>query len=181
MCIDYSEYVFYDETSPSCLRWKVDVKSGRGYTKIIIKAGDVVGTKEKGYWHCQINNRRIYNHKVVWLLHHSSDTNAIIDHINGDKFDNRISNLRSVDKHTNMRNLKKFCTNKSGVTGVNFSKTDNRWRAEWRDLDGRNTSKSFSVKKYGYEEAFKLACEYRQKMIDELNLQNAGYTSRHGT
>lgn len=178
MYIDYSVFVYYDETSPSCLRWKVDIRSGRGYTKVLTKAGDVAGTKEDGYWHCQINKTRVYNHRVVWLLH--GNTDGTIDHINGDRFDNRICNLRVATHSENMQNLKKYNTNISGVTGVHFSKTDNRWRAEWRKLNGKNTSKSFSVTKYGYEEAFKLACEYREKMIKELNEQGAGYTERHG-
>lgn len=180
MCIDYSEFVYYDETSPSCLRWRVDTKSGRGYAKILTKAGDVVGTKEsKGYWHCQINKTRLYNHKIIWILCGNSKAN-VIDHINGDTSDNRISNLREVSRTENMQNLKKYCINKSGVTGVHFSSTDNRWRAEWRKLNGKNTSKSFSVKLYGYEEAFRLACEYRVEVIKELNLQGANYTERHG-
>lgn len=178
MCIDYSQFVYYDETSPSGLRWKVDVRSGRGYTKILIKAGDVAGTKEDGYWHCQISKKRVYNHRVIWVLHGNTDTT--IDHINGDRFDNRITNLRAASKKENMQNLKKFSTNTSGVTGVNYSATDNRWRAEWRKTDGNNTSKSFSVVKYGYDKAFELACEFRAKMIEELNFQGASYTERHG-
>lgn len=179
MCIDYSQFVYYDETSPSCLRWKVDIKSGRGYTKILVKAGDVAGTKEKGYWHCQISKKRVYNHRVIWVLHGNNETS--IDHINGDTFDNRINNLREANHQQNMQNLKKFITNKSGVTGVNFSATDKRWRAEWRNKDGKNTSKSFSVKKFGYEKAFELACEYREQMIEKLNKEGADYTERHGT
>ena len=48
-------------------------------------------------------------------------------------------------------------------------------------LDGKKKTKAFSPFVYGYEQAFKLACEWREKMIAEFNEQGAGYTERHGT
>jgi hypothetical protein len=39
----------------------------------------------------------------------------------------------------------------------------------------------FSISKLGNDEAFRQACEYRAKMIAELNEQGANYTERHGT
>lgn len=52
-------------------------------------------------------------------------------------------------------------------------------KAAWRNLDGTIGCKSFSVKTYGDELAFFLACEYRQHQIDLLNLQGAGYSEQH--
>lgn len=39
---------------------------------------------------------------------------------------------------------------------------------------------TFSTHKFGNDEAFRLACEYRIEMVAELNRQGAGYTKTHG-
>lgn len=82
------------------------------------------------------------------------------------------------------RNKKKSRRNTTGATGVVLEigeRNSVRYRAFWCDLEtGKNKSKSFSIKKYGKEEAFRLACEWRTKMIEQLNAQGAGYTETHG-
>lgn len=81
------------------------------------------------------------------------------------------------------RNKKKTKKNTSGKTGVMVAidKGGNkRYRAHWTTLEGKTKTKSFSVNVYGDEEAWRLACEYRQKMIQELNSQGAGYSEKHG-
>jgi hypothetical protein len=104
-----------------------------------------------------------------------------IDHINGNKLDNKLSNLRIVDGSGNQRNRKINSNNTSGVVGVSFNRSTKTWNARWYDLSKKKRYISFSARKYGYDEAFRLACEYRAKMIEELNRQGAGYTERHGT
>lgn len=78
--------------------------------------------------------------------------------------------------------------NTSGVKGVRWDNKastikgeEDKWYAVayWRDLNGKSKSKSYSLKKYGEELAFFLACEYRQQQIDLLNLQGAGYGEKH--
>lgn len=89
-------------------------------------------------------------------------------------------NMRWLELSKQPRNQRKRNTNTSGVTGVVFYKKNRSWVAEWL-CEGRHRSKSFNVEKYGHDEAFRLACEYRAKMIAELNEQGAGYTTAHGT
>ena len=72
--------------------------------------------------------------------------------------------------------------NKTGVKGVHWDeKSPGKLyaKANWRNLDGTMGHKSFSVKTYGEELAFFLACEYRQHQIELLNLQGAGYSEQH--
>lgn len=73
--------------------------------------------------------------------------------------------------------------NRTGVTVVSISsrKRQTYVTATYVGLIGKNISKYFSVDKYGYDEAFRLACEWRKQKIAELNEQGAGYTERHGT
>jgi hypothetical protein len=52
-----------------------------------------------------------------------------VDHINGDRADNRWENLRDVPKLLNALNQKRHSTNKSGVTGVRFAAHTNKWMA----------------------------------------------------
>lgn len=86
------------------------------------------------------------------------------------------------------RNKGKQVNNSSGFHGVSW---DNKlWpnglgstlyaKVQWRDLDSTQRTKAFSVTKYGLLPAFKMACEYREEMIIQLNLQGAGYTETHG-
>jgi hypothetical protein len=76
------------------------------------------------------------------------------------------------------RNRRKQKNNSSGKTGVALD--GNRYKARWYDLNNKLHSKSFSILKYGKDQAFTLACEYRDKMIEELNLSGAEYGKYHG-
>lgn len=92
-------------------------------------------------------------------------------------------NIRWATAAQQVRNQGMKSTNTSGVTGVSVREGrpgDFHAVASWNDLNGKHHSKNFSFKKYGEEEAFRLACEYRAKMIEELNKQGAGYTVSHG-
>jgi hypothetical protein len=68
-------------------------------------------------------------HRVIWKLKTGDDPPSI-DHIDGQRDNNRWSNLRGVSFASNMRNQKLRATNKSGVTGVRFDLRRKKWRAE---------------------------------------------------
>lgn len=79
------------------------------------------------------------------------------------------------------RNKTKYKSNTSEITGVSFDASGvGRWVSFWQDLGGRTRSKSFSVRKFGYEEAKALAIEYRKEKMEELNSKGAGYSEQHG-
>jgi len=73
-----------------------------------------------------------------------------------------------------MQNNKMRSTNSSGVIGIGWDSGINgrhtRAVAYWQDENKKTKSKSFSVLKYGLLPAFKLACEYRVKMVEELSI-----------
>ena len=88
-----------------------------------------------------------------------------------------------ITSEKQLRNRRKNKNNTSGVTGITrcFEKGELcKYRAAWKNLDGKTETKTFSINKYGKEEAFRLACEARENAIKELNEQGAGYSENHG-
>lgn len=95
-----------------------------------VKAGDVAGCTEKRIGYITIGiAKRIYKaHRLAWLHAHGEWPKGLIDHINGDKADNRITNLRDVFADGNSQNVRKpNRRNKSGFMGVIWYQ--NKWRA----------------------------------------------------
>lgn len=69
-----------------------------------IAAGKKLGTKaDGGYMTLNVGGTTLYFHRAVYAYHHGLWP-AMVDHINGDRSDNRIENLRASDKKTNARN-----------------------------------------------------------------------------
>ena len=80
-----------------------------------------------GYHVVSIHRRHWQAHRIIWKMSFGEDPPEI-DHISGNRSDNRLSNLRRADRQQNMRNLALRHDSKSGRTGV--SKTiDGTWRA----------------------------------------------------
>ena len=93
-------------------------------------------------------------------------------------------NCRWITKTLQTRNRRKYPNNKTGVTGVSLriDKEGNKicYLASCMSLDGVRMTKTYSIRKYGDEEAFRLACEFRETTLKLLNEQGAGYTENHG-
>jgi len=68
-------------------------------------------------------------HRLAWLIVHGCLPCGEIDHINRNRADNRIANLRDVHPCINQRNSSMRVDNTSGITGVNWRKKDQKWRA----------------------------------------------------
>ena len=80
-----------------------------------------------GYTTIYIDGRVYFIHRLAWLYVYGYFPEHQIDHINRDKKDNRLCNLREVSHSCNIRNSKLPKTNKSGVKGVSWSKTSKAW------------------------------------------------------
>jgi hypothetical protein len=93
-----------------------------------IKLGNIAGTNSNGYRQIQIDGKVYYEHRLVWLWHHGYLPTTQIDHINRDKTDNRIENLREATDLENHQNKGKFKNNTSGTTGVHQMK-NGKWMA----------------------------------------------------
>ncbi|ECK6318240.1 HNH endonuclease [Salmonella enterica] len=75
----------------------------------------------KGYLRINIGGKKFKSHRLAWLYVHGYWPD-VIDHINGVKDDNRISNLRSVSFKENMKNMPLKSSSSTGVTGVEARK-----------------------------------------------------------
>lgn len=87
---------------------------------------------DSGYLMITIGWRRWRAHRLAWLYMHSVWPSNQIDHINGNRLDNRLCNLREVDYVLNGQNKKKgTARNKSGFLGVDFRPqfVERKWRA----------------------------------------------------
>ena len=79
-----------------------------------------------GYWAIAINNKKTLAHRLAWLYMTGSFPINHIDHINGDKQDNRFENLREVTRFGNLQNMRAPTkANKSGFLGV--CRHQNKW------------------------------------------------------
>lgn len=80
----------------------------------------IAGCFENGYWRVKIKGKKLLSHRIAWVLTHGDiDAGLEIDHINGIKTDNRIANLRLVEKVTNTQNRRtRNRNNKAGFLGV---------------------------------------------------------------
>lgn len=95
-------------------------------------AGSVAGhlNNSNGYITISVDKRSYRAHRLAWLYTYGDCPLDCIDHINHDRKDNRLCNLRDVPKADNQFNLSKSKRNKSGHTGVSFYKAYNKWAAE---------------------------------------------------
>jgi len=93
------------------------------------KKGDVVGTVGANrYKVVNIDGKLQLVHRVIMTMVHGDITGHHIDHINGDRSDNRIANLRLVTQLENNRNSSLPAHNTSGALGVHWCKSSNKWR-----------------------------------------------------
>lgn len=83
-------------------------------------AGARVGTRRRdGYLATKFDGAEILLHRLVWLHTYGVMPDGEIDHINGDKSDNRLGNLREVDRAMNNQNRRRaHVNNRLGVMGV---------------------------------------------------------------
>ena len=119
-----------------------------------------------GYLTIGINKKLYRTHRVVWMYVHGSFPDGDLDHINRNKKDNRIENLRVVTKSQNRQNITAHKNNKSGMKGVWLHKQTKRW-CSTIGLNSKNKYLgSFSTK----EEA-QAAYMAASKVLHTMNLQ----------
>ena len=90
-------------------------------------AGSVGGP---GYLYVVADGHRLLAHRLIWFHVHGKWPQGDIDHINHDRLDNRLANLRDVSRCMNNENRKQArCDNRIGVLGVSWHDHSKKWRA----------------------------------------------------
>ena len=106
-------------------------KDGDLYWKISrtnrIKIGDKAGfIHPTGYKYIRINNKNHRTHRIIFLYHHGF-LPQYLDHIDQDKLNNKIENLREVTRIQNGMNRKSYKNSSSKYKGVSWNKQNQKW------------------------------------------------------
>lgn len=101
--------------------------------------GEVVGSPAKsGYLRITVDGVRMLAHRAAWLYVTGKQPPDDIDHIDGDRQNNRLANLRLATRSENMQNerVARSSNKSSGLLGVSFHKGAGRWSAKVRKPGG---------------------------------------------
>ena len=111
--------LYWKEKTAACVKIgsKVGVESGRGYL--------IVPFQYKHY----------YVHRIIFMMQHGYVPH-IIDHIDGNRSNNKIENLRPATRSENCRNQKTPKNNTSGYKNVFWHKTSKKWKVAL-SVDGK--------------------------------------------
>ena len=178
--------------SPSGLVWKHSRYGGRNNKQVIRLAGSQVGTKEGELktnsrarsWRTMCDKQHYQVHRIMWvLLHGHISGDMVIDHLDGNPFNNTIENLRLVTPRMNQRNRSKNINNKTGEHGVAYHKTSNNSggyneyiRVVWA-ANNKQKHADFNLKRFtSFEDAVEFAALYRELALAGDN----SYSKSHG-
>lgn len=97
-------------------------KIDRGRTA---KAGHRAGSKKdiKSYRQIRLNGKPYREHRLIWMWHYGEWPSGVIDHIDHDRHNNRIENLRDISHKNNIRH------GNSRQAGIYFNESNGRWHA----------------------------------------------------
>jgi len=150
----------------------LEFKDGILYNKITRNSravkGQLAGSVSGKYRLICLHGKPFLVHRVAYYMVHGTCPD-FIDHINGDRFDNRIENLRPATPRQNSCNIGLNSKNTSGVKGLSWAKKPQKWLACIR-YNGKN-------KNLGYFESKELGAEFLELARELLHgdYANHGY------
>lgn len=130
--------------------------------------------RSDGYGSVNIDGKMYKTHRVIWLIHYGSWPDGEIDHLDRNKMNNRIDNLRSVCSSENQHNIGLFKNNSTGYPGVSWYKPLEKYRAqimvnnEQKHLGYFDTAEeaflAYQIAKIEYHPSSPTAQEYLQEL-----------------
>ena len=187
--INFADYFYYDENSPTGLRWKVSIMKGKVRNLVLVKKGDVAGSFRRNrdgnpsQVAVGLMGKSYRAHRIIYsLFNNDLESCKVIDHLDGNPWNNRIENLKKKTYKGNGENRAASRNSPYGISGITCEYQNPSFpsfRARVRGTSG-DFHKSFSVTKFGLMPAFKMAVAWRNKTIEQLSETGADYTARHG-
>jgi hypothetical protein len=147
------ELFYYDDGN---LYWKI-AKQGVAVGR---KVGN--GIKNK-YLQVMVNRKGYLVHRLIATLHYG-DFEGLVDHIDGDTRNNKIENLRIVTMEQNLWNAKRSKTNTTGIKGVSYIVSKQKYQATIC-IKGKNKNIGYFSSLTEAEQAIKKA---RQELHGEF-------------
>lgn len=145
----------------------LDYKEGKLFWKkqpsSVINVGSEAGhTNFRGYVQIKIFNKRYYAHRIIFFMFNGYFPQEV-DHIDGNKSNNKIENLRDSTKSQNNMNVRKRKDNTSGIKGVTWDKRCKKWKAQ-----GQANKKRYYLGSYeDIEMATQVINEFRKQHHNE--------------
>lgn len=129
-----------------------------------------------GYRYIKVNGKLQLAHRLAWLYYYGEEPVGLVDHINGDRADNRIENLRIATYSQNSANAKLHTRNTSGLKGVCKIVRKGVWTGRWQASITHNNKQiglgSFKTKELAHvaymKAAERLQGEFAHDGVKEL-------------
>lgn len=118
-----------------------------------------------GYCRVRLNGENVMYHNIIWILSTDEDIpeSMEIDHINGNKIDNRIENLRVVSHRINGQNMK---VHRDGqLVGCAFYKRDKRYKSQIQ-IHSKIIYLGYFKTEQEAHRAYKIACKHIRNYVD---------------
>jgi hypothetical protein len=140
------------------LYWKITTTNRYSSNRI---AGSLHST---GYKYTGIFGKRYKNHRIIWMMHYGYLPKEI-DHIDQNKANNRIENLRESNRILNMQNVAIRSNNKSGTANVGWYKPYKKWEVKMR-INKKSCH-------FGYFDDLELASLVAMEAKDKFHIKQA--------
>lgn len=136
--------VFSYDAATGEIRWRI-CKDKR------CPEGTIAGyLNDQGYQIVIVDRQKMRAHRVAWMLHYGEEPPEFLDHVNGNRSDNRIENLRAATKQQNAFNSR---GKRKGLKGATFDKKAGKWMAQIM-RDGKNNFLGYHLSELVAHEAY---------------------------